>query len=80
MSVTIQPFVPYPNLQADYMSTCVFWDFTLNGNCFKVELNTYWEMRMQISLVLSSCRRIWGMELEWLLCHKLRRQRDRLQL
>lgn len=37
--LTIQPFVPYTNLQADYMSTCNFWDFTLNGNCFKVELN-----------------------------------------
>lgn len=36
-SVTIQPFVPYPNLQADYVSTCVFWDFTLNGNCLNVE-------------------------------------------
>lgn len=38
-SLTIQPFVPYLNLQADdYVSKCVFWDFTLNGNCFKVEL------------------------------------------
>lgn len=38
-SLTMQPSVPYPNLQADYVSKCVFWDFALNGNCFKVELN-----------------------------------------
>lgn len=36
-SVTILPCVPYPNLQADYVSTCVFWDFTLNGNFLNVE-------------------------------------------
>lgn len=38
-SLPIQPFVSYANLQAGYVSKCVFWDFTLNGNCFKVDLN-----------------------------------------
>lgn len=38
-SLTIQPFVSYANLQAGYVSKCVFWDFTLNGDCFKVELS-----------------------------------------
>lgn len=34
----MQSFVSYANLQAGYVSKCVFWDFTLNGNC-KVELS-----------------------------------------
>lgn len=51
-SLTIQPFVSYANLQAGYVSKCVFWDFTLNGNGFKVELSVQSTQARFISVLL----------------------------